>query len=59
MKWRNYKKRVRKLVGKNNCKFKKIDGEYYQAIRINEALSYVTNCWMRLGFSNKNKLKGE
>ena len=48
MTWRKYKKKIRKLVGKNNCKFMSRDSKYYQAIRVNEKLTYVSNCWMQL-----------
>jgi hypothetical protein len=48
MTWRKYKKKVQNLVGKNNCKFKKENGKYYQAIRVNEKLTYVTNHWILL-----------
>ena len=50
MKWRQYKKKVQKIVGKNNCKFKKENGKYYQAIRVSEGLTYVSNYWMQLDF---------
>jgi hypothetical protein len=53
MKWRKYKKKIQKLVGKDNCKFMKHNGRYYYAIRLNEALTYVTNKWMLLNFGNK------
>lgn len=53
MTWRKYKKKIKKLAGKNNCKFCKKDGKYYQAIRINEALTWVTNEWMLLDFGKK------
>ena len=53
MTWRKYKKRIQKLTGKNNCKFKKKDGKYYQAIRVNERLTYVSNCWICLGWRLK------
>jgi len=50
MTWRNYKKKIQKMVGKENCKFKKENGKYYQAIRFNETLTYVSNYWMLLNF---------
>jgi hypothetical protein len=53
MTWRKYKKRIQKLCGKDNCKFMKKDGKYYQAIRVCEALTYVSNEWMWLDFHGK------
>lgn len=55
MTWRKYKKRIQKLCGKDNCKFKRKDGKYYQAIRVSEALTYVSNYWMLLDFRLKKR----
>jgi len=51
MTWRRYKKKIQKIAGKNNCKFKRENGKYYQAIRVSEALTYISNYWMRLDFT--------
>lgn len=55
MKWRKYKKRVKKLCGKNNAKFHidhsdPLKHRYYMATRINEKLTFVSNYWMELEF---------
>ena len=50
MTWRKYKKKIQKLVGKDNCRFMKKDGKYYQAIRISKSLTFATNEWMELKF---------
>ena len=50
MTWRKYKKRIQKLAGKNNCKFKKEDGKYFQAVRVCKGLTYVSNHWIYLDF---------
>ena len=52
MTWRKYKKKVQGIVGRDNCKFKKENGKYYQAIRVSEGLTYVSNYWMQLDFGS-------
>ena len=49
MKWKKYKKTVRKLVGKNNCKFKKENSKYYMALRLTEITSsYRLKPWIEV-----------
>lgn len=50
MTWREYKKKVKKICGRDNCKFRKKDGKYYLATRISGALTYASNHWMWLDF---------
>ena len=50
MKWRKYKKKVKKICGKDNAKFHKENGKYYLATRVSETLTYVSNYWLRLDF---------
>ncbi len=51
MTWRKYKKKVKRVCGKGNAKFCKKNGNYYQAIRVSEKLTFVSNHWMSLDFN--------